>query len=176
MDKFFKTDESFELTKQLLEVINYTTNDFLFVWDIQTDTNWFFGNIDKEFHVREQGSPTNKTSQMMDIIHPADKKAVPEDLKRIADGKQEAHDMNYRWIDKKGNIVWVNCRGKVIRDKEGNPYVMVGRVSEEAVRHLYNPLTGLWNKTKLKEDLKFRLFNNQGYLMLLDIDGLAVPV
>ncbi len=173
MDKFFKTDESFELTKQLLEVVNYTTNDFLFVWDIQTDTNWFFGDIDKEFHVREQGSPTNKTSQMMDIIYPADRKAVSEDLKRIADGKQEAHDMNYRWIDKKGNIVWVNCRGKVIRDKEGNPYVMVGRVSEEAVRHLYNPLTGLWNKTKLKEDLKFRLFDNQGYLMLLDIDGLA---
>ena len=50
---------------------------------------------------------------------------------------------------------------------------MIGRVSEENLRHLYNPLTGLWNKNKLRQDLKEHLADGGGYLMLLDIDGLA---
>jgi len=50
---------------------------------------------------------------------------------------------------------------------------MIGRVSEENLRHLYNPLTGLWNKNKLRIDLKTYLEQNGRYLMLVDIDDLA---
>ena len=61
----------------------------------------------------------------------------------------------------------------VIRDNEDKPHIMIGRVSEENLRHLYNSLTGLWNKNKLRQDLKEKLADGGGYLMLLDIDGLA---
>ena len=53
------------------------------------------------------------------------------------------------------------------------PYLMIGRVSEENLRHLYNPLTSLWNKVKLRTDLKEKLPAGKGYLLLLDIDGLS---
>ncbi|MBR5228676.1 MAG: EAL domain-containing protein, partial [Firmicutes bacterium] len=119
------------------------------------------------------GSETNSTAEMLEIIHPADRQAVIDDLARIAAGVQKTHNMYYRWITRNSDIVWISCRGRVIYDEVGNPAIMVGRVSEETLRHLYNPLTGLWNKEKLKDDLAALLPKKAGYLMLLDIDGLA---
>lgn len=173
MDNFFKTAEGFKTTLELMDTINHSTNDYLFVWDIHADTRWFFGDIDKYYDVRKNGSATNSTEEMMEIIHPADRAAVLESLTQIAEGKKEIHNMDYRWINRNGEIVWINCQGRVICDDEKKTHIMIGRVSEENLRHLYNPLTSLWNKNKLRQDLKKKLAVSKGYLLYLDIDGLT---
>lgn len=173
MDNFLKTNAGFETTCKLIETINQSTDDYLFIWDIKADSRWFFGDIDKYYRIRKNGRQTNSTPEMMKIIHPADRKAVRASLQEIAEGKKDTHDMDYRWINRSGQRVWINCHGTVIRDNENKPYLMIGRVSEEKLRHLFNPLTGLWNKNKLRKDLKETLKRGKGYLMLLDIDSLA---
>ncbi|MBQ7767907.1 MAG: EAL domain-containing protein [Oscillospiraceae bacterium] len=173
MDNFLKTNAGFETTCKLIETINRSTDDYLFIWDIEADRRWFFGDIDKYYHIRKNGSDTNSTPEMMKIIHPADRKAVRASLQEIAEGKKDIHNMDYRWINRSGQKVWINCHGTVIRDNENKPHLMIGRVSEENLRHLYNPLTGLWNKNKLRSDLKEAVKRSKGYLMFLDIDSLA---
>lgn len=173
MDDFFKTSIGFETACKLLETVNQSTDDYLFIWDIKADARWFFGNIDTHYDVRKDGCHTNSTPELMKIIHPADRKAVRQSLDEIAQGKKDIHHMDYRWINRSGEKVWINCHGRVIRDEKNQPYLMIGRVSEENLRHLYNPQTGLWNKNKLREDLKEILKAGNGYLMLLDIDSLA---
>ena len=173
MDNFLKTDEGFQTTLKLMDTINNSTDDYLFIWDIRRDTRWFFGDIDKHYDIRKNGSETNNTKEMMRIIHPADRAAVLESLTQIANGDKDIHNMDYRWVNRNGEKVWINCHGTVIRDNEDNPHIMIGRVSEENLRYLYNPLTGLWNKNKLRQDLKEKLADGGGYLMFLDIDGLA---
>ncbi|MBE6599110.1 MAG: EAL domain-containing protein [Ruminococcaceae bacterium] len=173
MERYIGSDEGFAFTLKLLETVNHTTDDFLFVLDINQDTNWFFGNVDKDYAVRRPGEMTNTTAQMLDIVHPSDRKSLRLDLESIARGEKDTHDMTYRWINRGGEVVWINCRGRVLRDRDGMPAILIGRVSEEAMRHLYNPLTGLWNKTKLRQDLEADLKTCRGYLMLVDIDGLA---
>ncbi|MBQ9747909.1 MAG: EAL domain-containing protein [Clostridia bacterium] len=106
-------------------------------------------------------------------MHPADRKSLTEALEAVTTGKERMLNGNCRWINIKGDVVWVNYRGKVLCDNLGKPSLMIGRVSEEALRHLFNPLTGLWNKPKMREDLKVLLEKQVGYLMLFDIDGLA---
>ncbi len=173
MDNFLKTNDGFETTLKLIETINRSTDDYLFVWDIKADTRWFFGDIDKNYDIRKNGSETNSTPDMLKIIHPADRGAVLDSLNQIVNGEKDTHNMDYRWINRKGQKVWINCHGTVIRDGEDKPYLMMGRVSEENLRHLYNPLTALWNKNKLRTDLKGYLSKSKGYLMFLDIDSLA---
>lgn len=173
MDRFFKSAENVETTLKLVDAISHTTDDFFFIWEIKEDINRFFGDVNKRYDLKLDKDGTNSTDAMLDIIYPADRKAVTEDLKAIANGEKDTHNLNYRWVTKDGQRVWINCHGNVIKDKDGNPFVMIGRVSEEAMRHLFNPLTGLWNKTKLREDLKEKLQNGKGYLMLFDIDSLA---
>lgn len=173
MDKFFKNDQNLELTRKMLEIVNRTTDDFLFVMDIPNDTRWFFGEIDKEFTVRKPGSATNTTAELLQVAHPSDREALRIEFERIAAGELNVHNMDYRWINKNGETVWINCRARVIYDENGDPYIMIGRVSNEALRHLYNPLTGLWNRNKMREDLKQWFENSSGFLMLLDISGLS---
>ncbi len=173
MNNFLKTDEGFHTTLKLMDTINHSTDDYLFIWDIRRDTRWFFGDIDKYYDIRKNGSETNNTMEMMRIIHPADRAAVLESLTQIKSGDKDIHNMDYRWVNRSGEKVWINCHGTLVRDAENKPYIMIGRVSEENLRHLYNPLTGLWNKNKLRQDLKEHLADGGGYLMLLDIDGLA---
>lgn len=173
MDNFLKTTDGFETTLKLIETINRSTDDYLFIWDIKADTRWFFGDIDRYYDIRKNGSETNSTPDMLRIIHPADSAAVLKSLEQIANGEKDIHNMDYRWINRDGQKVWINCHGTVIRDSENEPYIMIGRVSEENLRHLYNPLTGLWNKNKLRIDLKERLNSAGGFLVFLDIDSLA---
>ena len=173
MDKFLKSEKNFKTALKLLEVVNHTTDDYLFVLDIPNDTNWFFGNIDENYDIREKGKDTNTISQMMNVVHPADRQKLALDIDLIAKGEKSIHSMIYRWINKKGNVVWVSCNGKVLFDENSKPHIMIGRVSEETLRHLYNPMTGLWNKNKLREDLNSLIKENAGYLMMLDIRGLA---
>ncbi len=173
MDNFLKTNDGFETTLKLIETINRSTDDYLFIWDIAEDKRWFFGDIDKSYDIRNDGSQTNSTPDMMRIIHPADRDAVLLSLRDIAQGKKDTHNMDYRWINRRGDKVWINCHGTVVRNNAGEPHLMIGRVSEENLRHLFNPLTSLWNKNKLRLDLKERLQTGGGYLMFLDIDGLS---
>ena len=168
-----KTEEGFQTALKLIETINRATDDYLFIWEIQADTRWFFGDIDKYYDIRKNGSETNSTPEMLKIIYPADRGAVLRSLEQISNGEKDIHNMDYRWINRKGETVWINCHGTVIRDNENKPYIMIGRVSEENLRHLYNPLTGLWNKNKLRIDLKTYLQQEKRFLMLLDIDGLT---
>lgn len=173
MDNFLKTNDGFETTLKLIDTINRSTDDYLFIWDISEDKRWFFGDIDKNYDIRKNGSETNSTPEMLKIIHPADRAAVLASLTDIKNGKKDTHNMDYRWINRKGEKVWINCHGTVVKDNNNQPYLMIGRVSEENLRHLFNPLTSLWNKNKLREDLKEKLKESKGYLMFLDVDGLA---
>lgn len=173
MDKILNAIKDFSAIKQVLEAINKTTDDFLFVYDIKNDQTQFFGSIDNVFAIREPGSITNTFEQMLAIIHPSDRKIVKNDIEGICTGKKDSHDLDFRMFNKHGKAVWVNSRGMVVHDEDGVPSMMIGRLSEEAVRHLFNPITGLWNKTKIKEDLKVRLGACKGWLMMLEIPMLA---
>ena len=158
----------------VLEILSQSTDDYLFLLDVKNDKNWFFGDVEKNYNLIKEDNRINTTEEMMNIIHPADRKKVSDDIEELVQGKKDVHDMEYRWVNKNGQSVWISCRGKVIKDEEGKPFVMIGRVSEEAMRHLFNPLTGLFNKIRMMEDLKrdFPTFSG-GYFMLIDVDDLA---
>ena len=173
MDNIFNGILGFSSIKEFLEQINQTTDDFLFLYDIKNDRNQFFAAVDEVFAIGKPGSTSNTFAEMLAIVHPADRKTVMQDIEELCMGKKTTHDLNFRMFNRRGETVWVNSRGKLIPDEDGTPRAMIGRLSEEAVRHLFNPLTGLWNLTKLREDLKGRLGGGPGWLILLEISMLT---
>ena len=173
MDKLLDAVKDFSAIKRYLEAINQTTDDFLYMYDIPNNQLQFFGNIYDVFKMGNSESETRKFEEILSIVHPADRTALIADMEKICRGEKAAHNIDFRMINVGGKTVWVNSRGKVLHDENGAPYVMIGRLSEEALRHLFNPVTGLWNKTKLREDLKNRLASGKGWLMLLGIPTLS---
>lgn len=162
-----------ELYHDVMEVLSQSTDDFLFIFDIEKDEIRFFGSLTEIYPIRTLPNGAVTRADLLEIVHYADRKKLADDIERIFRGEQCTHNMDLRLIDGKGRIVWTSCRGTVIADENGNSSIMIGRISEEAMGHLFNPLTGLWNKVKLREDLKTFLHEQHCHLLLMDIDGLA---
>lgn len=173
MDKILNTAKDFSEVKKILEAINQTTDDFLFVYDIKNNKNQFFGPIYDVFDIRTSDIASSISEQMIAVVHPSDRKTVMREFEQICKGHKDSHNLNFRMFNKRGETAWVNSRGKILHDESGAPSVMIGRLSEEALRHLFNPLTGLWNKTKLRDDLSLRLSGSKGWLMMLEIPMLS---
>ncbi len=158
----------------VLSIISKSTESYLYLWDMTRDENWFFGKIDENYAIRPKGQLMNKMEDMVNIVYPDDREMLKNDLRQIAAGVKGTHDMIYRWVNRQGEIVWINCRGTVIYDDEGNPFVMIGRVSDKSLRYFYQPLTKLFNKNKMLKDLKDELMiNNSGYFMFIGIDNFS---
>ncbi len=158
----------------VLKILSKSTDSYLFMWDIARDEEWFFGDVNQHYALLDQGKPMCSSGDMEAIIHPDDVQMLHEDLEKIANGTKQIHNLDYRWMNRQGEAVWINCRGTVLNDDKGRPFVMIGRVSDKALRYLYNPLTKLFNKNKMMNDLRGNIFDkNKGYFMFLGIDHLG---
>ena len=164
-----------ERIKNYLNVLNIlakSTDDYLYMWSIDRNEFWYFGGVEKEYALQDKGKPMCSAEEVESVVYQADLKMLHEDLGLIVEGKKMVHDMNYRWVNRQGDVVWINCRGKVINDDKGKPFVMIGRVSDTALRYLYHPLTKLFNKNKMLLDLKKDFMErNRGYFMFAGIDN-----
>ena len=158
---------------ELMNMLGESMDAYLFLFDIESNKNWFFNDINKKFAICKDGSPTNTIEEMMEVVHPADREELAADLQKIADGTSRQHNMNYRWVDRTGTPVWINCHGKVINDVNGKPFLLIGRVSDTALRPWYNPLTGLFNKTKLATDFRNHSIVPFQRFVLINIDNLS---
>ena len=160
--------------KKALEILSQSTDDFLFLHDMRRNISWFFGDVDKDFAIRTPGEDVATIDQVLRVVYPSDRPLLQHDLAALKSGERDVHDLDYRWVNVRGQIVWVNCRGKVIQDENGCPAVRIGRVSLNELRHTYNPLTGLFNNVKMLQKLKEILQQKQGgYLILMDIGDLS---
>lgn len=168
------SEERIKSYLNVLRILCKSTDSYLYLWNINKDESWFFGDVDRDYALRKKGSATNTMAEMVNIIYPADRAALQADLAKIMAGEKDTHDMDYRWMNRKGEPVWINCRGKVLPDDKGKPFVMIGRVSDKSLRYLYHPLTKLFNKNKMFMDLKEQIMpQNTGFLMLMGIDNLG---
>lgn len=158
----------------VLEQMSKSTDDFLFFFDIKQDKNHFFGNIKKEYSICEGKTNLFTISELLKIVHPSDQKIFEDSFNCAIQNKKDYFDTKCRLINKSGKSIWVKCSANVIKDENGEPLFMAGRISESALRHLCNPLTGLFNQIKLINDLNKEInSNNNRYLMLIDIDDLS---
>lgn len=53
-------------------------------------------------------------------IHPHDLNAYLSDLRDVRNHKYEMHDCEYRALNKYGEYVWLQCKGTLVKDEQGN--------------------------------------------------------
>ena len=160
---------------QLLQTLITSTDDYLFLLNIETGVIRFFGEDPSSFDIADGRELSNGISDMLNFVHANDHLLVKKAVSSIISHDAEVIDINFRMHNNNSdrNMRWVNCRGSVINDEVDDHFVAIGRISQNAVKHLYNPLTTLFNKTKFKSDLQSDMVNDFDCLMLLDIDNLS---
>ncbi len=165
-------DVTMESYIQFITTMSESTDDYLFLQEIATDKVWFSKLISKRYCLQDKGEDHCCVQDMVQIVYPNDRRALEEDLNRIVRGESDVHNMEYRWVDRNGDIVWISCRGRVVCDKNGTPLFLMGRVSDTALRHKVDAMTGLFNKVKMSEDLtSFFEKSDAGFCIVLGIDN-----
>lgn len=101
-------------------------------------------------------------------VHPDDLKVYTEDIEGVFSGKNQYHDCQYRARNASGGYVWVECKGSVIRDGEGNPIIFAGLMTRIDGQSKYDSLTGLLTTQEIHH---FDFSSQSGIALLIGMDG-----
>lgn len=101
-------------------------------------------------------------------IHPDDLQIYLDDIDAVFSGAKKNHNCQYRTRNAMGEYVWVECKGSVIRDAEGNPIIFAGLMTRIDGQSKYDSLTGLLTTHELHH---FDFSAQSGIALLIGMDG-----
>lgn len=160
-----------EQTKEtLMEIIAKCMDDYLYVYDLQNNTIELSQSAVDRFMISENVL-TDFTTDILQIVYEEDRKMLQEHLADICKGKEKVHNLHYRWLDKEGMPVWINCRGIVIDDLQGNAQYLVGCMNETGNQRRADNVTGLLGALKFNAYMRSQKEHiSKGFLMHIGID------
>lgn len=166
-------DKKLDTRLEVLRFLGQSSQDFLFLWEFQTDTLHFFGPVNRRFALPMRDDSLCTLADWNQIVYEHDRPLLKKELEAIRTGTKLEHNLEYRLVDRDGNRVWVGCQGRSQLDSTGTPVMMIGRVSDAILDRKVDPLTNVMNAIKLTEDLEEVLnAHTSGFLLLVGIDNL----
>ena len=153
---------------QLFEAFaSASDNVYIYVCDMKTDiSRWSKASV--EYFGLEGEYIENAGNVWAQHVHPEDLDVYLEDIDGVFSGKKRFHDCQYRTRNHTGEYVWVECKGSVIRDEEGNPIIFAGLMTRIDGQNKYDSLTGLLTTHELHH---FDFATQSGIALLIGMDG-----
>ena len=157
----------------LLEIIAECMDDYLYVLDLQNNKMEISQSALDRFIISET-QMRNAKQEIMSAVYEEDRAMFAKHMQAVMDGKEKVHDIHYRWLDKNGLPVWVNCRGVVIDDEDGKPGYLVGCLNETGNQRRADNVTGLLGGMEFCDYLRSQKKPvTTGFLMHIGIDDFA---
>lgn len=157
----------------LLEIIAECMDDYLYVLDLQNNKMEISQSALDRFMISETYM-RNAKQEIMSAVYEEDRAMFEKHMQAVMDGKEKVHDIHYRWLDKNGLPVWVNCRGVVIDDEDGKPGYLVGCLNETENQRRADNVTGLLGGMEFCDYLRSQKKPvTTGFLMHIGIDDFA---
>lgn len=173
MKENLSKDHVFKFYLETLSFLHKSFDDYFYLLDFTTDRIYFFGNIAEKYDVFCESTEYSTVAEWCRIVYPRDLDRLVEDLNQVRNGEQPTHSMEYRLLDKGGDLVWISCSGKALRDHEGNVSWMLGRVSDSAWSNRVDELTGTLLFDGLRAETDKILEEEQvGFFLVIGIDDL----
>ena len=145
--------QNFESFCEIAEQFAVCMNDYLYVYDIINDTFYITERAAKRFAL--PGCLFHDVVETLRAcVHPDDFSMLQEDLQQLFDGVKTEHELRYRWLGKDGVPIWIICRGRVLQNEEGQPWLMLGCINEIGRKQKADNVSGLLGVSSLQEHLK----------------------
>lgn len=156
------------LDNYLFEALaNASDNMFVYLADVkQKVTRWSKNAVD--FFGFESEYITNFIPYWAEKIHPDDRAIYLDDITSVLNGEKKHHNTQYRVQNSHGEYIWVECRGSLIHDKNGEAIVFAGVVSWLDNQNKYDSLTHQLTGFELLRES----FDSSGSMMMIGIDRL----
>lgn len=142
-------------------------NVYIYVCDMRTDiSRW--SNASVEYFGLEGEYIKNAGAVWEAHIHPEDRALYEEDINGVFSGAKSRHACQYRALNRYGEYVWLECKGSIIKDKDGAPIIFAGLMTRLDGQNKYDSLTGLPTSYELYH---CDIFAQPGIAILIGIDG-----
>ena len=157
--------------EDLIELFAPCMDDYLYIIDLQKNTFKISEAAVNRF-MMSGNSFDDAVNSFQYFVYKEDRSMIAEDLQCIIEGKEKDHNLYYRWLDKNGMPVWINCRGKVIDDKDGKPHYLIGCVNEIGDTQRADNVSGLLGERELRSYISSHIKDSSSeYLIYIGIDG-----
>ena len=157
--------------EDLIELFAPCMDDYLYIIDLQKDTCNISQSAVKRF-MMENNSFSDALNGCLRLVYEDDRPLFAEHYQSIIEGKEKNHNIRYRWLDKDEMPVWINCRGKVIDDKDGAPHYLVGCVNEIGNTQKAHNISGLLGESEMHSYIAANIRDSSSlFLMHIGIDS-----
>ncbi len=146
--------EAFSYDKEhLYDALVQSTDDYIYVCNMKTNTFRYPKAMVEEFDL--PGEVIENAAAVWGArVHDLDKNAFLESNQEITDGRTDCHSVEYRARNRKGEWVWMRCRGHLERDETGEPTLFAGIITNLGKKNKIDHLTGLFNKFEFEEEVE----------------------
>lgn len=145
---------------------NASDNVYIYVSDVKKNISRWSPNAVSYFGLSSEYI-SDAGQKWGDKVHPEDRDIYFEDISAVFSGKKEHHSCQYRVMNRFGKYVWLECKGTMLKDENGEPCTFAGLMTRLDRQNKYDTLTGIPTKYEFYEQ---DLSSGRGVVMLLGID------
>lgn len=163
--------ESYESVKETIDLLNPCMDDYLYAYDLKNDCFKISEHAMERFNL-----PCSEFHKVLEtfrkFVFEADYQPLVDDLEGCMNGTVDFHNLKYRWLNRALQPVWINCRGRVICDENGNPIYLIGCINEIGKKPQADNESGLMGESGLWNELqKVSFEGRKGFLLRIGIDN-----
>lgn len=165
-----KQDVTVEEICCIIDLLQSSTDDYIYVYDLINDFYHISPHAVDRFHM-DFHTFHDVVANHAKFVYPEDINLLQDDLNAMKLGFKDGHNLQYRWMDKNGDPVWINCRGSVVR-KDGVAQYMIGCVNEIGKKQKADNISGLLGESSVEAYLDEKFPNCEYcYILRIGIDG-----
>lgn len=156
-----------------ISLISRCTEEYIFYFNITKDYYYITESALRQFDFPDNYF-SNAAETIMNIVYEEDRKLLEEDVAELKKRNKTEHNLEYRWYDRNGNIVWINCRGMVSDHNEDEDVILVGCISEIGADKKADNITGLKMENQVILDFKKLMDEDSvhnGSMIMIGIDN-----
>ena len=162
-----------EQFEKMIQLYNPCMDDYLYVYDLQNDYYRISEHATERFCLPGD-SFEDAAAKHRQFVDANDIEMLIKEINEIKSGKKKFHDLYYRWLDRKHQSIWINCRGRVLDDENGNPHFLIGCINEIGERQKADNISGLLGESSFYDMIRDYDDNfPEGYFMRIGIDNLG---
>lgn len=105
------------------------TNDGIWDWDLRTNKVYYSPVWMKILGYKPDALPHLLTT-WSDNVYPDDLDRTLKDVQNHLDGKTEVYENSHRIKHRDGHYIWIEAKGKCLRNQEGHPLRLVGTITD----------------------------------------------
>ncbi len=155
---------------EFLSVMDECTDSYMFVFNL-TDDEYLISDKALETFYLDSNCFSDATAVISRAVYAPDLPLLVEDVAKLKSGESNKHSIEYRWLDRQGNPIWIACKGTVI--DEGDKKFLVGSITEVGKKNKYDNNTSLLSESILESDYRelITIGNMTGFVLLVGVDN-----